>query len=541
MKFVIDFKDHLTEEQITSHIKNLGGSIVKTFSFSNKTYIVEIPNAPDFDDTLHEHIFNDAESALKLLNTTIMLDQTWGTTTVDGPKETISTENSNDWWKNYIVKNPKFDQPEYEIEKRGKDVVVYVLDSGCEISHDEFTNRPVENLFSFNGNFTDTNGHGTAIASVITGNTCGVSDATVKVVKIFQAGTPTLQSDLMNALDSIYNDFVQNSYSCAVINCSWTISKNSFIESKLQILINMGLIVVAAAGNNGTPIQDVTPASMNTVLTIGSFNQNLVPSDFSNYTGTSSISLSAGETNYGELDGWAPGENIYCAGLNNSYGHVAGTSIAAGIQSAACAYNLTTFKVEYDLNRSYTAYVGDASLSRKNLLDLSDSKYSSSKNAICTLHDEVAIVEDGRNQYTNLFRGYSSTHLNYRICDPRKYKVLEILGDLPAGISIDDITMVMGIIPEVSTVELHTVPARLADNNNETYEFDLNFIFVPNTFNIETDSTGDPVLDLKLQSVFCADNPCEDINGCINNCGGAQCVLDLNKFCSLGYFCFCNY
>ena len=535
MKFIIDFKNHLTDQEITNYISSINGSVIQTFQLTEKTYVVDCPVAPTFDSLIHDHIINDDEHNIKLLSSTIIFDQTWGTSQLNGPIVTISTTDNKDWWKNYVVKQPKFDQSSYSIERKGTGYVVYVMDSGCELTHPEFAGRPVENLFTFNDNWTDKVGHGTGIISVITGNTCGISNATVKVVRIFDKDQPTKQSDMINAMDAIYQDFVSNNYQNAVINCSWTIDKNTFIESKFQILINMGLIVIAAAGNNGTPIQDVTPASMDTVITMGSFNTDLEPCDFSNYS-NSMISVTNAPTNHGELDGWAPGENIYVAGLQGSYGLVAGTSISAGIQSAVTAYNLTTYALDVPKNVTHTQFVAESSLSRKGILDLSDPKYSTSKNKIATMHDEASEPDS---TYTPGTRAYSGTNYTTRICDPRMYKKLDILGDLPNGMSITNTGLVSGTAPNITQIEKIVVPMKLYNNDDQEFDFGFQIINLPSDWVIGVDGADDPDLNLLLQ-FSCFSRDCADPQ-CFNDCGGAQCFGFQDKTCISDVRCECNF
>lgn len=535
MKFIIDFKNDATEEQISTYLQSLNCTSVQEFNLTDKTYLVECQTPIVFDANIHEHVINDDDHRIQLLSTTVIFDQTWGTNTLAGPTVTISTTDNKDWWKNYVIKQPKFDEPSYSIDRKGDGYVVYMMDSGCELSHPEFTGRPVSNLFTFNGDWTDKAGHGTGLTSVITGNTCGISDATVKVVRIFDKDQPTKQSDMIYALDAIYQDFVSNQYRNAVINCSWTIDKNTFIESKFQILIEMGLIVIAAAGNNGTPIQDVTPASMDTVITIGSFNSDLAPCDFSNYS-DSMISVTNAPTNHGELDGWAPGENIYAAGLNGSYGFVAGTSISCAIQSAVTAYNLTTYELSSGKNVTHTEFVAQSSLSRKGILDLSDPKYSTSKNQISTLHDEVAT---GVATYTPFAKARSGTYYPTRICDPRLYKRIEIYGELPSNTSITTTALFTGLAHDVSEPEIKDIPVKLVNNDDQEFEFMFKVVTLPSTWNDAVDTLDDPELNLMLQ-FSCFERACADPN-CFNNCGGAQCDGYQDKFCISDIRCECNF
>lgn len=538
MKFIIDFKNHLTEAEISQYLQSINCTHIHNFQLTEKTYLVDCPVEPILDSNIHDHIINDDENKIKLLSTTIInFDQTWGTNQIDGPVVTISTINTNDWWKNYVLKDPKFDEQSYQVQRKGTGYVVYLMDSGCDLNHPEFLNRPISNLFSFNGDFTDKAGHGTALASVITGNTCGISNATVKVVRIFDPTQPTKQSDMINALDAIYNDFIQNQYENAVINCSWTISKNTFIESKLQILHEMGLVIVAAAGNSGIPIENVTPASMLESVTVGSFNSDLKPCDFSDYS-NSIISVTNNETNHGLLDGWAPGQDIYAAGLNNTYGLVAGTSISAAIQSAVITYNLSTYDLSVSNNMPHNSYVSKVSFSRYGILDLSDPKYKGSKNAISTVHTEVPIVTT----YTSASLAISETYYNTRICDPRIYKTIEIYGNLPEGTKVYDNGMFKGgPAKTVTSVEVISIPMKLINNEDIEFPFIFKIVTAPNNWDVN-DGTNDPELDIQLQA-SCFGRECQEGLGCFDNCGGAGCSPFYDKSCPAPDYtrCECNF
>ena len=351
-----------------------------------------------------------------------------------------------------------------------------------------------------------------------------------------------MQSDMVNALDSIYQDFVNNDVGFAIINCSWTISKNLFIESKLQALMNLGMVVVAAAGNNGIPIENVTPASMESTLTIGSYNSNLVPSNFSNYTG-SVISVSPNETNYGALDGWAPGEQIYCATLNNGYGLVAGTSIASGIHSAVCAYNLSVSKIEYSLNYTLDNYIRTISFLRTGILNLTGS-YQSSPNKISTASDIVR-VSTSPEKFGMLCKAESGKQYYVRIFDPRNTIKLEIIDDLPYGTNISETGIFSGIAPSVDNVTVVPVKMKIYTTSNNSYDFVFEIITIPIGYDFNQ-STGDTVLDIKLAAPQdCVEFPCENetFDYCVDNCPAGVCDSNFDKAsCPTPpfYQCFCG-
>jgi hypothetical protein len=144
------------------------------------------------------------------------------------------------------------------------------------------------------------------------------------------------------------------------------------------------------------------------VLTLGAYDQELKPCDFSNYTGESTISVTGGVVNHGALDGWAPGNRIWAATKNSEYGFASGTSIAAGIASGSIVYNMARYTVDgqgpdifvnyqsrlehlatstisSDVNQ--TPFHGIA-ISKPNLLDLSDPKYVNSINKVVNYYTQ---------------------------------------------------------------------------------------------------------------------------------------------------------
>lgn len=526
MQFIVDFKNTTTQQDIDAYLATNGLTVVKEFNHFEKVFVVTGNAMPAFTEII-EHLVNDDEHPISLLNTTIISDQSYGKKTLSG--EVITVENTqNNWWKSYTIKNADLDAANYSIDRRGQNSTVYVLDSGIEINHTEFANRKVSNLWSFNNDFTDKKGHGTAIASVIVGNTTGVTDANVKSVKIFDPDIPTKQSDMLNALDIVFKDVIDNQIDFAVVNCSWTISKNNLIENKMRAMIDSGIFIVAAAGNSGHSIDDVTPASMPEALTIGAYNSSLLPCDFSNYTG-SIISNTQNTTNHGELDGWAPGQDIYVAGLNQTYGLVSGTSIAAGILSAALAYNLSFCTPSFRGNTSYKDFYSTWSLGRKDLLNLSDPKYSNSKNLTVTVVDELSLPDGAR--YNWNIKGRSGQHLYVNLFNPQITEKLEIFGTLPAGYTITNTGKFYGFNPDIiENYNVFSVPIKITYTNGTSYDADLEIINIRSDYDV-SQSTGDPILDIKLQ--FTTYNCDYFVITCYQPAANESCV----DVCAGIYFC----
>lgn len=545
MHYLVDFVDSASDEQITAYLNNLNATILSTYDKFGKVYHLNTDVEPPVTNIV-EFCIRDDESPLKLLDVVIDADQNFGKIVTDGSIPTITIPNDQqNWWKFYVLSDPDLDSPTFTTNRRGKGVSVYVLDSGVEITHSEFASATVQNLFSFNNDFTDTKGHGTAIASVISGQTCGLTDATIKSVKIFDINTPTKQSDMLRALDVIYEDYNNSDDDHAVVNCSWAISKNNYIEDKIRIMTQAGIYFVASAGNNGTPIENVTPASMPEVETIGAFNSNLVPCDFSNYTGTSGISVTSGSVNGGELDGWAPGEQIWTAGLNNTYHYTAGTSIAAGIHSGAVAY-LLTIGYNFGIDFNKTEDVARYAYCKTNFLDLTDPKYANSKNLITCYKDSITVIGQGI-PVTYMYKEQENLQFRVALFNPYFIKKYEILSDLPENWNVSTLGKLHGITPSLNNSERFRIlklPIRATFNDGSIENYTFNLLILANDFDVENEKTGDPVLDIELQGTSCNNNLWNDcgqsISNCTQNCNTPTFFCYFNANCKPSLGCGCN-
>lgn len=533
MQFLIDFQNHINNQQITDYLTEVNATVVKIFNSFEKTYLVECGQAPSMDSNIHSYIVRDDDSSLNLLSTLIYVDKSFTTNTLTGEINTVYTSNNNDWWKIFSLYEPNLYSPQIQFDRRGDGITVYVLDSGIKIDHQDLANKDIINLFSFNGDFNDNRGHGTAIASVIVGETCGITNASIKSVKIFENATPTRQSDLVSALDAIYNDYVQQNLDFAIVNCSWQIERNAYLESKIQALIDLGLFFVVAAGNSGTSIDNVTPAAMNDVITVGSYNHNLEPSDFSNYSGSAN-SLTNNFTNSGQLDGWAPGEQIYVATIDGGFGLTAGTSIAAGIHSAVMAYNIGHYTIPYaldhNLDNNYAAFI-QLNFKKHGILDLSDPKYSQSANQISTINDQYP--KKTLSNLPSLYKKRSGQKAFVKLIPlPSNVVTIEILNDLPTGFTIDNRGVLRGTFPQVTSVTSSIISIKVTTEQGEVIENDLELINIPSDFDTDNQSTGDPNLDVKIRllDIYCSINDCTGTTQfCIDDCWDGYCLRDQGK------------
>lgn len=225
---------------------------------------------------------------------------------------------------------------------------VYLVDSGINASHTEFSGSTINNLWSkFTGSsdvteWTDSVGHGTAVASLIVGQSAGSAPgATLHNLKLFTNDLSAVTlGDIMDSLSAILTHHNANTPSSAKVVClPWIINQNSFVDNKIIEMDSNNLLVVCAAGNNGADVNNYSPAGVDRVLTVGSFDRDLNVSTFTNtpWDGADAI---AGFVNYGaELDCFALGVDVYVADAGSADGFLSmtGTSLSAGVTAGAAA------------------------------------------------------------------------------------------------------------------------------------------------------------------------------------------------------------
>jgi hypothetical protein len=508
-KFIVDFKQDTSESQINEFLTQRGLTVRSVFDKLGLVYHVESSdpsllagsNDPAVSP-LVEHFINDSDQELSLLGVFEVPQINYADVSVDPTLD-------ENWWKIYSMTGTEWDTEAKTLPRKGANSTVYVMDSGIADSHADFVGANIVKLFSITGEYSDTTGHGTAIASVIAGRRCGVTDACIKVVKIFDQNIPLYQSSLLNAMNAIMTDYVNSNGKISVVNMSWTIPKNSYIESKIQTMIDMGLYVVCAAGNNGVPIENVTPASMKSVITIGAYNQDFEPCDFSNYQ-ASSIAVTAGSTNHGEIDGWAPGQDILVADVaTGGFSLASGTSMAAAIASSAYAYNLTALVdgngimyaplVSTFSDKEIFVYMG---VNDRPLLILDPNKYSEDSNRLvgflAFLNKKIPAaitikLVQGKQNAAPLFKGQKVKSISY---DSAVF---------PQGLTLEH----GGFLVGDPIIDLEGKKAKIIDSevqvtftDDTTVNTPIQIAVMASDFNVDEVEDSDPILAFTAANIY---------------------------------------
>ncbi len=222
----------------------------------------------------------------------------------------------------------------WDIAKASSDVIVAVLDTGVDRSHEELAGASLlagyDAVTGAIGVNEDTAGHGTGVIGIIAAsanNSLGIAGVahgvTVLPIKVSSSSTSIYSSDLINGIR-----FAADA-GAKIINMSVGGYSYSYAEQEaVNYAVSKGCILISAAGNGGVLYGDQKsyPASYEGVISVASCDDAGVRSEFSQYNDA--------------VDVAAYGENlnvIYREGDLSAYKTDSGTSFSCAIVSGIAA------------------------------------------------------------------------------------------------------------------------------------------------------------------------------------------------------------
>jgi len=285
----------------------------------------------------------------------------------------------------------------YTYSRLGKNIDIYVIDTGILPTHLEFTgpsntgnpwtvpptSSRVTRLFDYRSTESasgggpvgtapsltnpssfsiDDNGHGTHVSSTICGGKYGVAkQGFIYSLKSFDSNGQALLSSIISAISvTLQHHNTKSNGHSSILNMSFAGEPSSSLTSSVTSAINAGIVCVAAAGNSNISANDVSPANISGVITAGgstisdsrlssnssfdlstpTFNDQLVDGSFFDNTITNSSFI---PSNTGSvITVFAPGNKILSAWNSNDTSNnlISGTSSAAAHVSGVCAMYL---------------------------------------------------------------------------------------------------------------------------------------------------------------------------------------------------------
>lgn len=242
---------------------------------------------------------------------------------------------------------------------------VFIVDTGINSGHDAFAGR-LGNGVDFVDNDDDPedcDGHGTHCAGTAAGAQFGVADlATVHGVRVLNCDGVGSFGDLIEALEWI----AEHPSSRKVASLSLAGSRSDAVNSAVQGLVDAGVVVVAAAGNNGGDACNYSPASASAAITVGATR---IDDEAAAYTNAGSC-----------VDILAPGTAITSAWVGGSSARetISGTSMAAPHVAGVAAQTFTRLGSGASPSSVRSAILSDAVSGT--ITDSSDSEAAPNRN-----------------------------------------------------------------------------------------------------------------------------------------------------------------
>lgn len=212
----------------------------------------------------------------------------------------------------------RIDQPQlpldnqYQPQGTGEGVTAYDIDTGIDASHPEFEGRASVGFDATGGDGHDAQGHGTHTAGTIASKTYGVAQqAKVVGVKVLGDDGSGTTEDIIKGMDWV----AQNKQGPSVANMSLGGSKDPSLDEAATKLVDSGVFLSVAAGNESQDAANTSPASAEGVFTVAASGQQDNSAQFTNF----------GKT----VEGYAPGEGITSTVPGGGTEAMDGTSMAA--------------------------------------------------------------------------------------------------------------------------------------------------------------------------------------------------------------------
>jgi aqualysin 1 len=234
----------------------------------------------------------------------------------DGIVHATTTQSGATWGLDRIDQRDLPLNGTYTYTPTGSGVTAYIIDTGILLSHNEFGGRAVKgyDAVTSGGTAIDCNGHGTHVAGTVGGSTYGVAKGVRLVaVRVLDCSGSGTNSGVIAGMDWV----ASNRTLPAVANMSLGGGASQATDDAIQRMVNAGVTVAVAAGNENTNACNSSPARAPSAITVGSTTNTDARSSFSNY-GTC-------------LDIFAPGSNITSSWYTSTTATntISGTSMAS--------------------------------------------------------------------------------------------------------------------------------------------------------------------------------------------------------------------
>jgi minor extracellular protease Epr len=215
-----------------------------------------------------------------------------------------------------------------------------MIDSAIDKTHRAFAATKIIAKSFLARNLASPSLHGSAVASVLIGNTDELRPLLPKAelysAEVFYRQSDFSQGATLSAMIEALNWMLEQKV--VVINMSLAGPDNNILERVISAATDNGAFIVAAAGNEGPAAAPVYPAGYENVIAVSAFDKQHQPYRWSN------------RGDY--IDYSALGVNVLSAQPQQSLGKESGTSMAAPVVSAALVCLLEKHTMHHKFNRA---------------------------------------------------------------------------------------------------------------------------------------------------------------------------------------------
>ncbi|KAK5809414.1 peptidase S8/S53 domain-containing protein [Linnemannia elongata] len=238
--------------------------------------------------------------------------------------------NPRSWGLSRISKRARdLRKPYFFPTQAGDGVTVYVIDSGVNTTHSEFNSRAMLGKNFVPGTSDgDENGHGTHVAAIIGGHSCGVaSRVNIVSLKVLNTRHDGIDTRVVAALKWVEQDVRVGR---KVVNISLEGPKSEEMDKQIESLFKNNIPSFVAAGNRpNMAASDGSPSGARYAYTVAATDSLDCPFHDNSFGGHVNI--------------FAPGVDIASAAFNNvnQYRYETGTSMAAPHVAGVAALRLS--------------------------------------------------------------------------------------------------------------------------------------------------------------------------------------------------------
>lgn len=349
-------------------------------------YLVKTDNAVELAEVVSSIEHNQA--AMKFLENVSTINNVVAQDTAIDP-----TSADGQWARIRVASQYRPLATEFAVHevKYGSKPELYIMDTGINFDHNEFDYEGLEkvdffSLAQFNGNFRDDIGHGTAVASMAVGKNLGVARY-AKVMNVKIGGLVDGEKyaatliDVGVAIDAIMAEIANDPTVSRIVNMSWGVARSAWLDSKVQSLLDAGATVIAAAGNSGISVEDVSPAGLDSVITVGAIDKYDIPAGYNNISPSDSGLVTSDGLS---LDIFAPGDNVMTAKWTGASDYMisSGTSFAAPLVAGVAVEIASMNSVPVFYSQMKSMILNTAT---ENALLFEDDRFSENQNRLAYL------------------------------------------------------------------------------------------------------------------------------------------------------------